>query len=81
MPRRRLIPAYVGAVDFFKSVGISFELGSKLIVLGVLRADATLNERPIFSADMATYENAKEAVANYRRRQTRALEEVKEVYV
>jgi hypothetical protein len=81
MPRRRTVPAYVPAVDFFKSLGASFELGSKLLVLGILRADATLNERPIFLADLATHEKAKDAVSNYRKRQNRAAQELKEIYV
>ena len=81
MPRRNSVPGYVPAVDFFKSVGISFELGSKLLVLGILRADATLNERPIFFGDRATYDKARMAVSNYRKRHARHLQELKEVYV
>jgi hypothetical protein len=81
MPRRRSVPAYVPAVDFFRSLGVSFESGSKMLVLGILRADATLNERPIFLGDLATHEKAKAAVSNYRRRKNRATQELKEVYV
>jgi hypothetical protein len=81
MPRRNSVPGYVPAVDFFKSVGISFELASKLLVLGLLQADATLNERPIFLGDRATYEKARIAVADYRKRHCRALQQLKEVYV
>ena len=81
MPRRRVVPAYVPAVDFFKSIGVLFEQGSKLVVLEVLKADATLNERPIFKADAATREKAKLAFAEYRKRQNRRIEELKEVYV
>jgi hypothetical protein len=81
MPRRHSIPGYVPAVDFFKSLGISFELGSKLLILGVLRADATLNERPIFLGDPATHQKAKAAVSEYRKRRKRAVQDLSEVYV
>jgi hypothetical protein len=81
MPRRHSVPGYVPAVDFFRSLGISFELGSKLLTLGVLRADATLNERPIFRADPLTHTKAKASIAEYRKRRKRAVEDLNEVYV
>jgi hypothetical protein len=52
-----------------------------MLVLGVLQADATLNGRPIFLGDLATHERAKAAVGEFRKRQNRATQELKELYV
>ena len=72
-------PRFVPATDFFKSLNIHFEIGTKLVALGVLRSDATLNDRPIFLADLATVEKAKTAIALFRTRRARAIDNVKEL--
>ena len=72
-------PQYVPAVDFYRSVAVSFDLGAKLVALAVLRPDATLNDRPIFLADIVTVEKAKTAIALFRARRARQLDNVKEL--
>ena len=70
---------FVPAVDFYRSVGIHFEFGAKLLKLGVLTPDAWLNQKAIFLADAETVEKAKSAVVLFRARQARAIDNVKEL--
>ena len=70
---------YVPAVDFYGSLGISFEFGSKLVKLGVLKPDALLNSKPIFRASLATVGKAQAAITQYRARQARAQNNMKEL--
>lgn len=73
------LPQFVGAVDFYKSIGTTFESGVKFLRLGVLRPDATLNGKPIFLADFKTVEKAKTAIAQFRARHKRQLDNLKEL--
>jgi hypothetical protein len=80
--KNRPVPHFVSLRDFCRSIGLYHALANRLLALGVLEPDGLLNSKPIFSADIATYEKARFAVSNYRRRQNRAVQEVKEgVYV
>lgn len=69
---------FVPAVDFYRSVGIHFEFGAKLLKLGVLTPDAWLNQKPIFLADAETVEKAKTAVVLFRARRDRAINNLRE---
>ena len=72
-------PQYVGAADFYRSINVHFEVGTKLIKAGVLVPDAYLNHKPIFLADLETVQRAKAAIALYRLRRNNRLENAKEL--
>lgn len=75
----RIKPKFVPAVDFYKSLGIHFEVGAKLVALGVIQPDATLNDRPIYLADVQTVERAQAAIAQFRVSRARAIDNAKEL--
>jgi hypothetical protein len=66
------VPAFVPSTGFFRGLSVSFEFGAKMVALGILKADATLNDRPIFKADLETLERARAAVGAYRVRVAKA---------
>jgi hypothetical protein len=75
------VPNFVSLRDFCRSAGIYHSLATRLIELGALKPDGTLNGKPIVSDSLKTIAQAKAAASVYKLRQRNARQNLRELQV
>jgi hypothetical protein len=73
------VPHFVSFGQFTRELGLYHKLATHLIELGILQPNGYLNDTPLFLADLATLEEARNAISQFRARQNRARQNLREL--
>jgi hypothetical protein len=77
--RKKPVPHFVSFRDFCRTLGVYHALANRLITLGVLEPDGFLNAKPIFSADIEATARAKARISEFKVKQSRAHQSIREL--
>lgn len=77
--KKKPVLYFVSLREFCRTLGLYHAYANRLIMLGILDPDGFLQSKPIFLADMETVERAKVKIADFKAKQTKAHQTIREL--
>lgn len=77
--KKNQVPHFVSLRDFCRTLGLYHAFANRLIMLGIVEPDAFLRSKPIFSADLETIDRAKARIADFKAKQAKAHQSIREL--